>query len=130
MSKLKPPRMHEVVRKRKSVNKARQRRIAKENRQAARLKYLDGKGWIKSRNRYWLVNVLEKPCCQCGEKDKRRLQVDHIRPRALGGSDDFDNLQVLCTRCHQRKTKKDLKKIRRAKRNGVKLYTNEAARFA
>ena len=31
-------------------------------------------------------------------------QVDHIVPRAAGGSDDASNLQCLCTTCHARKT--------------------------
>ena len=31
-------------------------------------------------------------------------QVDHIVPRAEGGTDDEDNLQALCPSCHARKT--------------------------
>lgn len=31
-------------------------------------------------------------------------QVDHIVPRADGGTDDESNLQALCERCHTRKT--------------------------
>jgi 5-methylcytosine-specific restriction protein A len=30
--------------------------------------------------------------------------VDHITPRARGGTDDWGNLQALCHRCHSRKT--------------------------
>ena len=30
--------------------------------------------------------------------------VDHIVPKALGGSDDMDNLQTLCRACHKQKT--------------------------
>ena len=32
-------------------------------------------------------------------------QVDHIVPRAKGGTDDMDNLQALCKPCHDAKTK-------------------------
>jgi 5-methylcytosine-specific restriction endonuclease McrA len=44
-------------------------------------------------------------CLDCGSVD--HLSVDHIRPRSLGGSDDFDNLQTLCRRCNSRKGKKE-----------------------
>lgn len=40
------------------------------------------------------------------------LEVDHIKPYALGGKMwDKDNLQVLCYECHKEKTKLDIKKI-------------------
>ena len=29
------------------------------------------------------------------------LQVDHIKPRSLGGTNDLENLQTLCSPCHQ-----------------------------
>ena len=45
------------------------------------------------------------------------LIVDHIKPIALGGDEwDLDNLQTLCYRCNNIKTKKDLKFIARAKK--------------
>lgn len=33
----------------------------------------------------------------------RTLEIDHIHPRALGGLDEEDNLQVLCTSCNTSK---------------------------
>lgn len=33
----------------------------------------------------------------------RTLEIDHIHPRALGGGDEEDNLQVLCTSCNTSK---------------------------
>lgn len=30
--------------------------------------------------------------------------VDHIRPKARGGSDELDNLQAICGPCHRAKT--------------------------
>ncbi|BBY37511.1 hypothetical protein MMAN_16450 [Mycobacterium mantenii] len=46
-------------------------------------------------------------CVQCGYEGEPRsgeLHVDHIINRAEGGTDDLDNLQTLCTRCHQPKS--------------------------
>ena len=43
----------------------------------------------------------DQVCQRCGSDEA--LSVDHIVPRALGGNDSFDNLQVLCTSCNSRK---------------------------
>lgn len=40
-------------------------------------------------------------CVQCKSTDD--LCIDHIRPVALGGTNDLDNLQVLCRPCNSRK---------------------------
>ncbi len=34
-------------------------------------------------------------------------QVDHIIPKAKGGSDDLSNLQSICIPCHKAKTAQD-----------------------
>jgi hypothetical protein len=39
----------------------------------------------------------------------RAAHVDHITPKARGGSDLLDNLQTLCATCHQRKTNAEAK---------------------
>lgn len=45
-------------------------------------------------------------CQACLSHDRVTVanQVDHIVPRAKGGSDDMDNLQSLCKPCHDGKT--------------------------
>jgi len=122
--KLRPPRLNDVLKQRKIGAKARKRRVAKEKKKELRLKWLDGKGWVYSHNRYQIVHVEKRPCAVCGDKRKRYLQCDHILARALGGTHDMDNLQVLCKKCHRKKTKQDLKLIRKARKAG-KLYGEE-----
>ena len=41
-------------------------------------------------------------CLRCGTD--KELTADHIIPRSQGGSDDVNNLRVLCRSCHQRIT--------------------------
>jgi hypothetical protein len=44
-------------------------------------------------------------CCQvCGLVLKDSYEVDHIVPRAAGGSNQESNLQLLCMKCHREKT--------------------------
>lgn len=40
-------------------------------------------------------------CAKCLSKD--RLEIDHIFPKSLGGSDNISNLQILCRSCNRKK---------------------------
>ena len=42
-------------------------------------------------------------CRACGFSDSLTLEVDHIKPRSLGGLDDLHNLQALCGFCNNAK---------------------------
>ncbi|MEM9899907.1 MAG: HNH endonuclease signature motif containing protein [Pseudomonadota bacterium] len=67
------------------------RRVCRGNRwKALRLQALERDGW---------------QCVQCGSR--RRLEVDHIEPvrDRPNLSYALSNLQVLCPRCHSRKTR-------------------------
>jgi 5-methylcytosine-specific restriction protein A len=35
------------------------------------------------------------------------MDVDHIKPKANGGTDDETNLQSICEACHKEKTRKE-----------------------
>ena len=39
-------------------------------------------------------------CAACGCADRRALQIDHVLPQTMGGSDEFENLQALCGVCN------------------------------
>lgn len=41
-------------------------------------------------------------CAKCGSRDN--LTIDHILPRTAGGSDELDNLQILCASCNATKS--------------------------
>lgn len=54
------------------------------------------------------LEILERDgfkCINCGynPEDKSELQVNHIRFRELGGSDNPENLETLCKSCHAKK---------------------------
>lgn len=57
-----------------------------------------------------IVSVLmEKQKCQCVvcKKDiAKKYEIDHVVPLILGGSNDDDNLQLLCVTCNRSKGKK------------------------
>lgn len=44
-------------------------------------------------------------CVGCGSNE--HLEVDHIIPTYMDGSDELDNLQTLCRSCHRKKTSED-----------------------
>ena len=45
-----------------------------------------------------MIIARDHVCQLCGAEEN--LHVDHIVPRALGGTDEPDNLRVLCRRCN------------------------------
>jgi len=67
-----------------------------------------GYTWAWQRQRRWLLS--HEPLCRiCAKNGAVRLavEVDHIQPKAQGGTDDLANLQPLCRSCHDAKTKRE-----------------------
>ena len=52
------------------------------------------------------------PWCGLSFQDWDVIEEDHIIPRAIGGKDEYKNLQLLHRHCHDKKTAIDLKEIR------------------
>ena len=56
------------------------------------------------RGKETLSNLISRDgarCAICGKKlTDGEMTIDHIFPRLLGGSDDLDNLRIVCRRCN------------------------------
>jgi 5-methylcytosine-specific restriction endonuclease McrA len=66
------------------------------------LSSLKGNGSTSQWRRIRQTVINRDGCCQmCGTEE--RLTVDHIVPRILGGDDNLNNLQVLCSHCNSSK---------------------------
>lgn len=66
-----------------------------------------GAAWDKLRRR---VLIRDKHLCQPCLRVQRvtpAREVDHITPKAQGGTDDESNLQSICPTCHRAKTATD-----------------------
>lgn len=60
---------------------------------------------IDKETREALIEDAGYVCKTCGNKFcKTKLQIDHVIPVSEGGTNDYENLQVLCLTCHMDKT--------------------------
>lgn len=56
---------------------------------------------ISKEIRLQIYNKYDCRCAYCGTKlEYKELQVDHIKPRLHGGSDDIENLNPSCRSCN------------------------------
>lgn len=65
-----------------------------------------GYGWFWQKTRDRIArrdNYLCQPCLRRG-RPTPFAEVDHIKPKAQGGTDDDDNLECTCIDCHKAKT--------------------------
>ena len=74
------------------------------------LKEINRRRNIKDTTRYSVLERAGFKCQCCGIKPLKNndviLHIDHIIPYSLGGSDNIDNLQVLCDKCNISKRNK------------------------
>ena len=63
----------------------------------------------------FLLKQQKGKCPQCGLtfRNEDVMEIDHIIPRAIGGKDEYKNLQLLHRHCHDEKTAIDLIEIRK-----------------
>lgn len=76
----------------------------------ADIKFYQGTFWRKIRSA--ILRRDNHLCQECkrNKKVKEGNYVDHIKPRHLGGGEDFDNLETLCASCHNTKSAKERKR--------------------
>jgi len=56
---------------------------------------------ISNSDRWFLMWLYDFKCNNCQSEES--LEVDHIKPLAMGGEDHIENMQILCARCKTRK---------------------------
>jgi diadenosine tetraphosphate (Ap4A) HIT family hydrolase/5-methylcytosine-specific restriction endonuclease McrA len=65
-------------------------------------------GYISGTTRYEVLKRAKYRCELCGvSAEIKAIEVDHIVPRNLGGSDDISNFQSLCYSCNSTKRDRD-----------------------
>ncbi|WP_414581982.1 RNA-guided endonuclease IscB [Scytonema sp. PCC 10023] len=60
--------------------------------------------------REFLLEKWNRQCAYCGVKDVP-LQIEHIHPRAKGGTNSITNLTLSCEKCNLKKGTKDIKEF-------------------
>ena len=94
------------------------------------------KGYTNRHLRRHFIKIQNNKCKLCGkfmlERNwgglskipKTAATLDHIIPRGLGGSHSYDNLQVICKKCHIEKGREEgraANALRDAKREAKKI---------
>lgn len=63
--------------------------------------------------RYQVLTAAKGRCALCGATNREQpLEIDHIIPRSRGGTNDLENLQVLCGPCNRSKGNRDRTDLR------------------
>ena len=75
--------------------------------------------------REYLLEKWDRQCAYCDDKDIP-LQVEHIHPRAKGGSNRISNLTLSCEKCNIKKGTKDLKDFLKKEPERLKKIQSQA----
>ena len=69
---------------------------------------------METNKRKQIYNKYNGRCAYCGDKiDYKDMQVDHIKPKYLGGTDDIENLMPSCRACNFYKSTFSLEDFRK-----------------
>lgn len=80
-----------------------------------------GKAWVRLRQQALRRDAYLCQPCRANGRVTPATEVDHITPKAKGGTDDMSNLQSICHDCHTAKTARDEGR-RQARRVGLDGY--------
>ena len=75
--------------------------------------------------REYLLEKWDRECAYCG-KQNIPLQIEHIHPKSLGGSDRVSNLCLACEKCNQRKGNKPIEEFLKKKPSLLQKLKNKA----
>ena len=78
-------------------------------------------------SREYLLEKWGRQCAYCGVKDVP-FQVEHIHPRAKGGSNSITNLTLSCEKCNTKKGTKDIKDFLKKDRSKLEKILKQAKR--
>ena len=77
--------------------------------------------------REYLLEKWNRQCAYCEVKDVP-LQVEHIHPRAKGGTNSITNLTLSCEKCNTKKGTKDIKDFLKKDTNRLEKILKQAKR--
>lgn len=77
--------------------------------------------------REYLLEKWGRQCAYCGIKDVP-LQIEHIHPRAKGGSNSIANLTLSCSKCNIKKGTKDIKDFLKKEPDKLEKILKQAKR--
>ncbi|TME66263.1 MAG: HNH endonuclease, partial [Chloroflexi bacterium] len=75
--------------------------------------------------REYLLHKWNRACAYCG-KQNLPLQIEHIQPRAKGGTDRISNLTLACEPCNAAKSTQDIRVFLAKKPNALKRILAQA----